>query len=199
MDSICNMMESTTMAAEQQDPRLQQVRIHSNVTAVGTEIRKRSRLPSESLRQHYGVTLVCGAVGEKQLNPNQELSGSNLSLLKEILSELLTAPLCPPSALEVVNPGNVEPQHRANGCSAGVSLAFPVGKSKIMLVCLGLPEEELLRDCGLSTLLQGQSALLDCCSFCNGSVLTEHDGGGAVSCCLFFDYSPHCRHGNLWH
>jgi len=44
------MMESTTMAAEQQDPRLQQVRIHSNVTAVGTEIRKRSRLPSESLR-----------------------------------------------------------------------------------------------------------------------------------------------------
>jgi len=38
--------------------------------------------------------------------------------------------------------------------------------SKIMLVCLGLPEEELLRDCGLSTLLQGQSALLDCCSFC---------------------------------
>lgn len=79
-------------------------------------------------RQHYGVTLVCGAVGEKQLNPNQELSGSNLSLLKEILSELLTAPLCPPSALEVVNPGNVEPQHRANGYSAGVSLAFPVGK-----------------------------------------------------------------------
>lgn len=47
----CNMMESTVMTAEQKDPRLQQVRIHSNTTAVDTEIRERSCLPSEGFRQ----------------------------------------------------------------------------------------------------------------------------------------------------
>lgn len=35
-------MESVTMTAEQQDPRQQQVRIHSNVTVADTEIRGKS-------------------------------------------------------------------------------------------------------------------------------------------------------------
>jgi len=38
------------MRAEQQDPKLLCTRIHSNTTAVGTEITKRSCLPSEGLR-----------------------------------------------------------------------------------------------------------------------------------------------------
>jgi len=42
-------MENTAMTAEQQGPRLQQVRICSNATAAGKEIKK-SYLPSESLR-----------------------------------------------------------------------------------------------------------------------------------------------------
>jgi len=37
------------MTAEQQDPRLQQVRIRSNATAAGTEIRKSNCLPLEVL------------------------------------------------------------------------------------------------------------------------------------------------------
>lgn len=42
------MASATT--AEQQDPRLQQVRIHSNQIAMNTKIRERSCLPSENLR-----------------------------------------------------------------------------------------------------------------------------------------------------
>jgi len=45
-----NMMESTIMTAEQQDPRLQQVMIHSHVTATGTKIMERSYLPLEDPR-----------------------------------------------------------------------------------------------------------------------------------------------------
>jgi len=44
------MMESTAMTAEQQHLRLQQLRICSNTTTVGTEIKESSCLPSESLR-----------------------------------------------------------------------------------------------------------------------------------------------------
>jgi len=36
--------------AQQQDPGLQQVRIHSNATAMGTETKERGCLPSEGLR-----------------------------------------------------------------------------------------------------------------------------------------------------
>ena len=45
-----NAMERATMIAEQKDSRLQQVRIHSNTTAVSTEMKERSCLPSEGLR-----------------------------------------------------------------------------------------------------------------------------------------------------
>ena len=40
------------MTAEQQGHRLQQMRICSNATDVGTEIKERSCLPSEGLRAH---------------------------------------------------------------------------------------------------------------------------------------------------
>jgi len=43
-------MESAAMTAEQQGPRLQQVRICSYTTAVGTGIKERSCLPLEGLR-----------------------------------------------------------------------------------------------------------------------------------------------------
>jgi len=43
-------MERTAMTAEQQGPRLLQVRICSNATAIGTEIKERCGLPSEHLR-----------------------------------------------------------------------------------------------------------------------------------------------------
>ena len=46
----CNVMESATTTEEQQDPRLQPARIHSNATAVGTERTLRRCLPSQSLR-----------------------------------------------------------------------------------------------------------------------------------------------------
>jgi len=45
-----NTTESTTMTAEQQDPRLQQTRICSNTTAASTEIKERSPSPSEGLQ-----------------------------------------------------------------------------------------------------------------------------------------------------
>jgi len=45
-----NAMESATKTAEQQDPRLQWVRMCSNTTPTSTEIRERSCLPSEGLR-----------------------------------------------------------------------------------------------------------------------------------------------------
>lgn len=47
---ICNVMESAAMTVEQQDLRLQQVRICSTIRATGTEIKERSCLPSEGLR-----------------------------------------------------------------------------------------------------------------------------------------------------
>ena len=47
---ICNAMESAATTAEQQGPRLLQVRICSNAGAMGTEIKERSCLPSEGLR-----------------------------------------------------------------------------------------------------------------------------------------------------
>jgi len=43
-------MMKNTMTAEQQDPRPQQVRIHSNATAACEEIRERRNLLSEGLR-----------------------------------------------------------------------------------------------------------------------------------------------------
>jgi len=43
-------MESAATTAEQQGPRLLQVRICSNAGAMGTEIKERSCLPSEGLR-----------------------------------------------------------------------------------------------------------------------------------------------------
>ena len=46
----CN--EKCIKTAEQQGPRLQQVRTHSDATAVGSEIRERSCLPSEGLQNH---------------------------------------------------------------------------------------------------------------------------------------------------
>jgi len=42
------------MTAEQQGPRLQQVRVCSNATAAGTEIKERSCLPSDGLT-HTGI------------------------------------------------------------------------------------------------------------------------------------------------
>lgn len=45
-----NAMERATMIAEQKDSRLQQVRIHSNTTGGGTEVKERNWLPLESLR-----------------------------------------------------------------------------------------------------------------------------------------------------
>jgi len=44
------MMESTAMTAEQQGPKLQKMRNFSNATAIGTEIKESSYLPSEGLR-----------------------------------------------------------------------------------------------------------------------------------------------------
>ena len=44
-----NTMRSTAMTAEQQGPRLQQVKVCSNATAVGREIKERSCLPPEGL------------------------------------------------------------------------------------------------------------------------------------------------------
>ena len=46
----CNAMESAAITAEQQDPRMQQVRACPNAAAVGTEIKEKSCLPSEGLR-----------------------------------------------------------------------------------------------------------------------------------------------------
>ena len=46
----CYVMESATITAKQQDPRLQQLRIHSNTTGGGTEVKERNWLPLESLR-----------------------------------------------------------------------------------------------------------------------------------------------------
>jgi len=46
----CNVMESTAMTKVQQGPRLQLERICSNATAMDTEIKGRSSLPSEGLR-----------------------------------------------------------------------------------------------------------------------------------------------------
>ena len=43
------------ITAQQQDLRLQQMRIHSTTTAVGTEIKEKSCSPSESLR-HTGIS-----------------------------------------------------------------------------------------------------------------------------------------------
>jgi len=43
-------MESAATTAEQQGPRLQQVRICSNTAAIGTEIKERSCLPLEGFR-----------------------------------------------------------------------------------------------------------------------------------------------------
>jgi len=43
-------MESTAMTAKQQGPRLQQVRIRSNATAMGTEKKEKSCLLSKGLR-----------------------------------------------------------------------------------------------------------------------------------------------------
>jgi len=48
--SGCNTMVSTAMTAEQQSSRPQQARTHSNATAMGTETKERSHLPSEGLR-----------------------------------------------------------------------------------------------------------------------------------------------------
>jgi len=59
-------MESTAMTAEQQGPRLQQVRICSNATAVGTEIKERSCLHLEGLR-------YTGIFSEISLPPLQTL------------------------------------------------------------------------------------------------------------------------------
>jgi len=42
-----NAMESAATTAEQQDPKLQQVRVYSNIRAVGTKIKETSCLPSE--------------------------------------------------------------------------------------------------------------------------------------------------------
>jgi len=39
-----NVMESAAMTAKQQGPRLQQVRTHPNVTALGTEIKGKKML-----------------------------------------------------------------------------------------------------------------------------------------------------------
>jgi len=50
----CNTMVSTTTTAEQQEPRLQQVRICLNATALGTKIWERNHIPSESLRYAGG-------------------------------------------------------------------------------------------------------------------------------------------------
>ena len=47
-----NAMQST---AEQQGPRLQQIQIYSNTTAVITNIKERSYLPSEGLR-YIGIS-----------------------------------------------------------------------------------------------------------------------------------------------
>jgi len=44
------VIESTAIRAEQQGPRLQQVRTGSNATAISTEIKERIRLPLEGLR-----------------------------------------------------------------------------------------------------------------------------------------------------
>ena len=45
-----NMMKSAAMTAEQQGPIMQLVKICSNATAVGTEIKEISCLPSEGIR-----------------------------------------------------------------------------------------------------------------------------------------------------
>jgi len=44
------MMESIAITAEQQGPRLQQVRICSNTTVIGIEIKERNFLPFKDLR-----------------------------------------------------------------------------------------------------------------------------------------------------
>ena len=46
----CNTMERAAVTAQQKGPRLQQLKICSNTTAVSTEIKKRSYIPSEDLR-----------------------------------------------------------------------------------------------------------------------------------------------------
>jgi len=43
-------MENTTITAEQQDPRLQQVKICSNITDKDTKIKEKSYLPLEGLK-----------------------------------------------------------------------------------------------------------------------------------------------------
>jgi len=48
--TLYDAMESTAITTEQQSLRLQQVRICSNATTTGTEIKERSCLPSEGLR-----------------------------------------------------------------------------------------------------------------------------------------------------
>lgn len=43
--NACNTMENTAITAEQQRPRLQQMRICPNTTSVGIEVKERSCLP----------------------------------------------------------------------------------------------------------------------------------------------------------
>jgi len=43
-------MENTAVTAEQQGPRLQQMKTYLNTTAVGTETKEKSCLPSGSLK-----------------------------------------------------------------------------------------------------------------------------------------------------
>ena len=55
----CNATESTAMAAQQQSPRLQQVKIFSNATVRDIETKGRSCLPWEGLQQAEIFSEIC--------------------------------------------------------------------------------------------------------------------------------------------
>jgi len=77
----CKKMKSTTTAAEQQDPRLQQVRICSNATAIVAEIKEKNLLTFR--RPQVGRDLYCQHFNKfwEAVDPGSTPSGHPGSLL----------------------------------------------------------------------------------------------------------------------
>jgi len=101
-------MEIAAMTAEQQVPSLHPVRVFSNATAIGTEIKERSCLPLEGLR-YTGISskkltpplppLNCGlGRGGSWLQPFWSLSALHTPELPWV------GPAFPPGAQSLVQP-----------------------------------------------------------------------------------------------
>ena len=99
-------MDSTAMTVEQQGPRLQQVRICRNTTAVGTEIKERSCSPLEDLTGRQGssaryLCLYCQPLNEvSEGDPGSTPSGHSATLHAPELPWV--GPVFPPGAQSLV-------------------------------------------------------------------------------------------------